>query len=713
AEWNVNPQFFGSLLWVGTGIVVGAAYGIPAFLIRKLFKEIHAQDAPNIENTRAQLLKFLPMILMAFNYIFGVLLQGGLCVVKGISFFNFKGASLLTPHAILPIAAAAFFFVLSWFFNWKLLRMIKYDLSKILIGLSSTAMIAALISLGLNKIFGIGSVPFQSAISWIAPVGVIAGSFFTARETAAAQKPTASLDKPSASSPVTGVSEGRPELDSVLDFFIKVYAAFGFEPFFTDAYMAWYPDKKRHGVLRQFDCLAYLNVSETRSIGRKLEHRLRNFDPERFGEMMFVLSQHNSERDNDILRGQVGRIMAGDKLFSIPQQLFVYGEPAAALKRGDLKFKAWRMSRTFALWRERFDDHWVKVATAHRQIADMDLSSFHDQVNALLKVGLLEGHKSNWQGPVHPRRSSWVHLITLDAEREERVRVALEAHVSHCSEDILRVDVAAIKSGNLQTQPSGDVFKKRVLSLFPAGWRTAATGNVRATMPKILDAIEKSKRKGGRPSLIDIEKRTRIGYRRIAKIAEQIELNFRWLDVWGVRLPEDPGAFTILLNEAIRRLRSGSVIYAKMPLLVSDLADELRIVNHVPLAGQARRKGYDLASKGVFMVSDCSRERIFFTGQYVVSLGLEPSVSNVAFATHKAPRELLKVCANTHKGLREDLMARQAILGVERQWRADLPARRARDRYEAVEQLIDTTVEGFKAAVEMENDKAVRRLRYA
>ncbi|MFH1847883.1 MAG: GNAT family N-acetyltransferase, partial [Candidatus Omnitrophota bacterium] len=87
--------------------------------------------------------------------------------------------AMLNPGVFLPVVISTFFFVASLLFDWKLSRMTGYDLSKIAIAASSAPMIAALMSLGLKALFGIGGVPFSSALSWIAPVGVIAAAYYS------------------------------------------------------------------------------------------------------------------------------------------------------------------------------------------------------------------------------------------------------------------------------------------------------------------------------------------------------------------------------------------------------------------------------------------------------------------------------------------------------------------------------------------------------
>ncbi|NQT07164.1 MAG: hypothetical protein HQ575_06445, partial [Candidatus Omnitrophica bacterium] len=176
-EWLVNPAFFSNLSWIGWGALVGALWGIPGVLIRKIFKDAQTEDGDGRllygEDTE-RVLSFLPMVIIGFNYLTTAGLLFIIIKCSGISLLTFNGMSIFNPFIASAIGIAAFFFVTVWFFSWKLSRMVKYDLSKIGPGVSSTSMIATLMS-ALS-----GGSPFASPYSLIAPVGVIAGSYIAA-----------------------------------------------------------------------------------------------------------------------------------------------------------------------------------------------------------------------------------------------------------------------------------------------------------------------------------------------------------------------------------------------------------------------------------------------------------------------------------------------------------------------------------------------------
>ncbi|MFA4842991.1 MAG: hypothetical protein WC658_04055, partial [Candidatus Omnitrophota bacterium] len=176
-EWLVNPAFLASLQWVGLGILAGALWGVPGFFIRLLFKEIKPVEPgrePAYADRSDKVLSFLPMVIVAFNYLIGTPALFIISKSMGISLFSFEGIPVFHPVIVSAVVISAFFFVGTFLLSWKLSRMVDYDLSKIAPGVSSTSMFATLMSAAC------GQRPFASPWSLFATLGVILGSCIAA-----------------------------------------------------------------------------------------------------------------------------------------------------------------------------------------------------------------------------------------------------------------------------------------------------------------------------------------------------------------------------------------------------------------------------------------------------------------------------------------------------------------------------------------------------
>ncbi|MCX5712339.1 MAG: dihydrodipicolinate synthase family protein [Candidatus Omnitrophica bacterium] len=174
AEWSGNPVLFGQWEFARYGILAGALFGLPGVLYKKMFRDID-RDKAGFEETKA-IVSFLPMVILMVNYIFGTMALGFLMLKSQTPFLVSNGNSIWQFAPIIAIILSAFCFVCNFMLNWKLMRLVDVDLSRIAPLLSSSPMIAALISLPF------GSKPFASNCSYLMLFSVIAGAFISAKK---------------------------------------------------------------------------------------------------------------------------------------------------------------------------------------------------------------------------------------------------------------------------------------------------------------------------------------------------------------------------------------------------------------------------------------------------------------------------------------------------------------------------------------------------
>ncbi|MFA5336791.1 MAG: SNF2-related protein, partial [Candidatus Omnitrophota bacterium] len=159
-------------------IIINSLFrGISGPLWRRLYHDVYARIKAGDESAKEVFIN-LPFLSMVMNYMAGFLTM---VVVAFFAWptplFVFEGSSIFTPVIIVPFLIGISFFIVSWYFAFKLQQMLTYDLSKFAPLSASGPMLSKTIEDGLLH----GSLLHPSSyVSFIPPLMVIFGAFITA-----------------------------------------------------------------------------------------------------------------------------------------------------------------------------------------------------------------------------------------------------------------------------------------------------------------------------------------------------------------------------------------------------------------------------------------------------------------------------------------------------------------------------------------------------
>ncbi|MCM8774777.1 MAG: hypothetical protein NC930_00235 [Candidatus Omnitrophica bacterium] len=477
------------------------------------------------------------------------------------------------------------------------------------------------------------------------------------------------------------------EPSPVLGLFDRIYNVFKFEPFTLSQYLSVYRQKSEPMVRQHMVQLKKLGMLEYLSPDKPGGERFLSLPPFRESQLediRFVLSEYVQESDEPFAAVQLEKIRRGSRIFKRPERLLNFRETT----RGHLRTKARSKQANLFLVYELLSRHFPRVAVRSsllfQWIDGLSFRGFENQVEHLERLGLVEHVGFGWiqRAKIPPRTSNAIRRALRDYARDLD-RTALESKIR------------LIRDGEEFLDLSKTLSRWDVMRLFPEDPLRLRMGKIKLTLPKLIAAIDKTAReRNGRPRLVHVMKKLRLKqHQRITDFARRHSISLRQLGIWGLNLPSDKETLEKVIDTALLRLRSGDKVYRGMPLLVSDLADELRAMTPLAFFEKCRHIGIDLVAKGVFLAEDRSAKRKRYTAAYLRSVGIRPWTKLIGYWMERPVSEI---------GVRQR-EAFDASVRIRTHWEDTTVIRRAKERFEYVQNLIHGAATDLRDAERSEN----------
>ncbi|MCX5714607.1 MAG: hypothetical protein NT033_07375, partial [Candidatus Omnitrophica bacterium] len=155
-------------------LFIGVAFGLLAGTMPPALRKVFQYSKEARPDHYEELAQWLPIMLLLSNYVVNFLLLVPIMLISGEPFLIHNGISILSAHNVFFAVTGVSFFIVFWLCNFKLQRMLSFDVSQF----SAIFASGPMISIILEKILGLD---LSGLIQWqtLAALMVICGAYIS------------------------------------------------------------------------------------------------------------------------------------------------------------------------------------------------------------------------------------------------------------------------------------------------------------------------------------------------------------------------------------------------------------------------------------------------------------------------------------------------------------------------------------------------------